>query len=643
MDVRQITLGLSSDRTITEFIEWCTECTERVKCETGQTWLSFDVEDFIVDKDDLKEYECRLKQFRDGEDVEDVHTVRVGIKDSNIEHVPVSIIYGDGLTWLAICKLPFEGVYKEGREVMIDGYAAVDLMMVHLSNDHPVFKFFRSFSAIVGCNITKDAENLTSFLLDFYDVTLILPRQVELAALFVSAGGSFERTALEVLSFLLLGGLQNKHCSTGDNTWYKNLVRLSHPLKSYILADVRAGHVLGVVLFTCIIRQNFADPDAPAFCLSMDQRRLVIHLNDVLIYGLNGSKIFRPQKIPLCKDRSESIDNLRPEMFADKDQPKKLRIMQNLLSSPFPTILFGGARIAHQVREFFVWRQYGLLKELNTPASVDINYNLMELSNDLHEQAFNYLLLGRTLSQHQALALPPCDDPGLLPSPLYYNRVRRFIDNVKADQSILYSDRLSDCSKENGNMQSVAQMLIEAVCIDPGVLTTIIGWLSGQDLDSRLMWFWRDKALLYERLRYLYFNVRGIMPIDAKNMRSILRGKVCTIIRQELTSHSDAEREARLLMGLQLMIESNSNEFATLNLQGNLYSTVPGKNKSRNYHYKKDLKRLKDDGHGRSQRAFVSVQRRLGGQAYGRGFHRDARARIEEIRRPGSSLKIYFF
>ena len=158
------------------------------------------------------------------------------------------------------------------------------------------------------------------------------------------------------------------------------------------------------------------------------------------------------------------------------------------------------------------------------------------------------------------------------------------------------------------------------------------------------MWFWRDKALLYERLRYLYFNVRGIMPIDAKNMRSILRGKVCTIIRQELTSHSDAEREARLLMGLQLMIEANSNESATLNLQGNLYSNVPGKNKSRNYHFKKDLKRLRNDGHGRSQRAFVSVQHRLGGgQAYGRGFHRDARARIEEISRPGSSLKIYLF
>ena len=141
MEVRQITLGLSSDCSITEFIEWCTECYERVKLETGQTWLSFDVEDFIVNSDDLKEYEKRLKLFRKNQDVEDVHTVRVGIKDSNIEHVPVTIIFGDGLTWLAICKLPFEGVYKDGREVMIDGYAAVDLMMVHISNDHPVFKF----------------------------------------------------------------------------------------------------------------------------------------------------------------------------------------------------------------------------------------------------------------------------------------------------------------------------------------------------------------------------------------------------------------------------------------------------------------------------------------------------------------------
>ena len=255
-----------------------------MKQQTGQTWLSFDIENFICKIDDLREYERRLKLFRNNKKVEDVRTICAGVKDSQVEQVPVNLIFGDGLNWLASVKLPVEGIYSKGKEVLIDGYPAVALKMVKIYPDNPVLKFLRSFSALVGCNITRDIEQLTQHFMDYYDVTLTLPRQIELSALFVAAGGSFKRTALEVLSFLLLGGLQNKHCSTGDNAWYKPLIRLSDPLKAYLLADVRCGHVLGVVLFTCLIRQNFADPDAPVFALSMDQKRLVSYLNDVIIY-----------------------------------------------------------------------------------------------------------------------------------------------------------------------------------------------------------------------------------------------------------------------------------------------------------------------------------------------------------------------
>ena len=157
-------------------------------------------------------------------------------------------------------------------------------------------------------------------------------------------------------------------------------------------------------------------------------------------------------------------------------------------------------------------------------------------------------------------------------------------------------------------------------------------------LTLRSMSFWRDKTYLVERLRKMYTNIRGIVPIDAQNVRERLMGKMDNAINHELNSYRNVAREARLQVGLQTLMSCSEDAFPAINLHANLYGAVPGTNTEKNYLQKKEAKRLKG---GR-----LGVRARLGGDGRELGPGRTSKSVLERIREskgPGMMIGKFFY
>ena len=598
VEMRQITLGVSSSQEIASFISWANDHVIVMRKDTGQKWLSFDIENLILDKDDLDLYTQFQKQFKRGDDIPDtkVRTKRLATNDSSGEQKPCTLIFGDGITWLGSVKFPFEAALtKTGEEIKYDesdpnSPPAIDLKVIKLEANHPIFIFLQDFSAYCGSGIIEDVGKLSLFLLNVYEITVLFPRQIELQSLFVAAGGKFKRTGLETLSYIILGGIQNKLVSTADNGWYKTLDKMCKEFRLYMVADVRVGFCLGVVLFTCLIRATFPDPDVACFSLNMSQSKLVSYFTDMFIYGLNGTKVKSPEEIPFCLDRAALFDKLRPEYLSDKNQPDKIDLILKICSVPTPTIVFGGGRLLHQSRYDFLYRQYPLIQELGTPSKPEIWFNFDKLGPHLRYKFESYVIFGRNLNLLQQTALPPCFDPGLLPSPLYLRRVTKFVQLVVENPDTLLRPSLSYHAGKAGI--SLSQLVYEACACEPNLVPTIVFWIENQDLSHKRMEWWVNRVALFDKLRIMYQNIKGSECIDAVNMRAISEGKKNDALSKELEAYRNVEREARLLLAMRSFLPNNDTDFSSTDLHANLYSAIPGTNKLRNFQRKQEIKRL---------------------------------------------------
>ena len=596
MQYKQITLGLQSKQAISKFIAWATKHVNRNRAETGQNWLSFDIEHLSLKKEALDLYTKRQELFRAGKDVEDVRTYRMRVGEKGGVPVPCTIIFGDGISWMGSVKFPFEPVTESGKEVIDDEslQPAMDLMLINLNATDPIFQFFQDFSALCGSGVHEDIEKLTIFLSNVYKVNVLFPRQIELQTLFAAAGGKFAKTGLETLSYIILGGIQNKLVSTADNGWFIPFDKMCGEFILYCVADVRVGFCLGVVLFTTLIRQNFPDSDAPCFALNLkSQAKLVCYLTDVFIYALNGTKIKSPETLPQCQSRAAIFRTLRPEYLSDSNQNKKIDLIAKICAVPTPTLIHGGGRIIHQSRYDFVCRQYPFLQELGTPGKPDVVFNLHLLKPKLKYESMSYLLLGRDLSHHQQVVLPPVFDARMLPSPLYLGRVTKFVRAVMEDPSTLLRPSLS-YHADKSNL-TLSQLILEACCCEPDLVSVIARWISQQDLNSKDVNWWVSKAYIYEKVRFMFQYVKGYEADDAANLRKVLQARKDRAMSNELGAYQDQAREARMLLGMQSFMSGNDNDVNSLNLHERLYAAVPGKNTARNFHTKQELKRLKHE------------------------------------------------
>ena len=399
MSIKELTVGQSTDDEVKVVLQWAKDHVTRLHQECGWDIISFDVENVTIDKIAAETLKSRQDDLRAGNSVRPVKTYRKSIYGSGIQ-LPAKIILGDGLQFLLSIRFPFNQRFcSDGSEEMYFDTTrpALDLYPVIFTEADPIFEFICQFSGYVGVDITKDVVELEDFFFKFYGITKKLPRALELPALYTVNGGAFDRQSLAHLNYILLGGVMCKMTSQMDNAWTLTVDELSVAAKTYLIDDVRSGHCIALVLFTAFIRANFPDPDCCCYSLGLNQAKWLSYISNVIVYCVSGMKIQHPELIPQADTKNLLMLNLRQEPNSDTNQLTRLEHFERLLA-PFPTIVYGGARVLHQVRSFWTEHQYQVFSLINMRSNIPVTLKRENLSPDLQAIDLSYLLFGRTLS-----------------------------------------------------------------------------------------------------------------------------------------------------------------------------------------------------------------------------------------------------
>ena len=345
MNWREVTLGVSTPAEVDQFLRFVNDHLRQNKRDLCGEWTSFDTESIIVPESALKRYKYRQELLRQGTRQSDVSTFRMPAKGNGAK-LPAKILCGDGIRWLASIRLPWNPVFDESGAESQDsrGRPIISMKVIKLTSEDPLLKMLRRLGCIVGSGVSEDCEKLYDFFKRVWGVTLVLPRQVELAALYVCIGGHFVKPGIAFFNYLCAGGVMNKIVSEGDNSWYLPLRVLPDELILYCLDDIRAGHVIACVFFSILVRQYFADPSVACFMLSINQEQWVTYITNVVIHALNGVEVHHPSYLNQCQGRHEQFLNIRTCWGADRNQPAKLEQFKCLVTTPFATLPFGGPR-----------------------------------------------------------------------------------------------------------------------------------------------------------------------------------------------------------------------------------------------------------------------------------------------------------
>ena len=606
-----MTLGVSDQLEVDEFLTFTNDYVRQNKRDLCAEWVSFDTESIHVPESALKSYKYKQELFRRGKPQSDVNTFRLRAKGKGVK-LPTKILYGDGVRWLASIRLPWEPVYDESGAECFDirGRPCIRMKIIKLTPDDPILMMLRRLGCFVGSGVTEDCEKLYNFFDEVWAVKLVLPRQVELAALYVCIGGHFMKPGIAFLNFLCAGGIMNKIVSEGDNSWYLPLRVLPDELVLYCLDDVRAGHLIGCVFFSIFVRQYFADPSVACFMLTVNQEQWVNYIMNTVIHGLNGVEVHRPSYLNLCVGRQEQLLNYRTCWGADRNQPTKLDQFKNLVITPFATLPYGGPRVLHQVRVIFKEKQYPLLMELATPNVVNIRP--VTNASDGAEYISDVVTFGRRLLGDQLRVQPPCFTPGLVPVPMALHTINSLFRavSVKGGEECFRPDWLISFAAQHRIEVTISQLVAELFNLYSCLVPRFVVWISEQDLDLPELEWWHQRSNLFERIRLCYFRMTALPAPDAPNMRDILNAKVIKAITNELNAADDPRREARIALAFQHGVDGD-----LINLHRRLYQSVPGTKTVWNYRLRQNKKRAKSEKCKSAQAGTSTVFSRLGNRA----------------------------
>lgn len=87
---------------------------------------------------------------------------------------------------------------------------------------------------------------------------------------------------------MVCGSVLNKTVSCADGLWGETWDRLPDATRVYALADVKHGWMVWCVIFGCILRDLFPDPDSAMYLTNSQQGEFVKGLSALVLEALVG-------------------------------------------------------------------------------------------------------------------------------------------------------------------------------------------------------------------------------------------------------------------------------------------------------------------------------------------------------------------
>ena len=571
---------------------------EDKKTLPGQA-LSFDVEEVRVSIEGitmLKNWKHKSRDDRKKPFVAPIPSLKETKHKS--KNIPARIIIGNGLTWMASIKFPWEPKEIDGKKRMFFNPTDFDMKQ---------FETIFDAKFVVGSGINNDVKEIEAFITEVYGQRIKLPTSVEMHSLALLAGYRFPKTKLFNLQLILAGGVHNKIVSCADNGWGLPWVDLDYAFKLYALADVRHGYQCYVILISLIILNLFPDPVPVCEYLDLPQDRAFEYLSHMICATL-GNLELNQEAYANARTRKELATSLRVPGHHSDGHPKILEALSNIIP-PWPTVCYGSARDFHTVSSYFASQQVDKLiiwmKIVNdSKLSHPTIYARSSVPTDFERYTLSY---GRDLEiqmihpgSNTEAVLPPRED------------LKDKCFNL--DPTNLTDDAVM-AEKFRTNQPRTVGMLEWARSVRPMILKNallILGQLGEKLNTPAYMEIWIKRPTLYQKLKSILYSKTNEVMECIPLLEKVIAAKATTVINQEVAKEAKLEALMQINKQRRLSIEAAANASgrvptSLIDLQGKHYAQAPSLSNFKTL--KRRLKRKKQKQKAAQKRADLGKAR----------------------------------
>ena len=478
--------------------------------------LSFDIEDVRVSAEALQYLSNQNWRTQDSFKVTKIPHP----KEKGAKNIPARLIMGNGVTWTAAIRFPWQIEVVKGVKRMVLRPKDFNKKVIELDS---LVQF------VIGSGILMDIANLKEFVRDVFGYELSMPKPVEMHALALAAGYRFPRANLFCMQLILLGGFHNKLVSCADNLWGQPFKELPFAFLRYILADVRFGHQCYTVLMSLLIRNLFPDPALVCSFLSLNQTQAQDYLVHLICTVLHDKEL-NQNSYAGATERKHLLLSLRERKQHKWGVPLDVSVLNRLIP-PWPTVCNGGVRDFHTVSAFFAGCQAEALVELiKMIKDRDLGHPTLH-SNPSRpsEDDKRYMTYGRGEELPSVL-------PGLASEEYLYPRAELVpkiycLDPCKMTITEVMKEKLrTDQPRVVGVLEWVRATPLSKLREMLSHLNDL-GHLLNEPEYAKI---WIEKITLYQRIKEAIYYRSNEMCAPVDFLERILAGKVSLVLNQEL-------------------------------------------------------------------------------------------------------------
>ena len=573
-----VVLGISNQKEVEEFIKWCHE-NYRADQEKFPTGMLNVIVDYI--KVPRAFYENLLKlqkieRFSSTDlnltmemSAEELHT------DDMVETVK-GISFGNGITWRASICLPW--TFKDHKHEALPVWSVKKIYQ-----DDPLFQFLCQFDYFYGKEIGHNILDIQTALYAIYKIDVIFPKTVDTRALIALAGLKTPTPGTVIERLVCTGALISKVVGTDGDRLITKIIEAKGVIASHKVADLRHLHISSTIYLAVIVRNLFPDPEVCCTILELTQQEWITYIVDLVISNLAG-QVFDYKIKAQAVTRQDLLLSLRYIDCTDPEQPvlereplESLRKFSSLISD-WPTIVYGGPRFLHIVRQQFCY-QYETLKS--------INHRNKYIQPNLHQEVDKDFLQAATFNRTIAsmpTTLPPVEGKGLVCWPEFQSTL------FQVNPKDISNDQLFKEAKRVDRNVQVG--VLEAVRLDCSLYFDIIQALETIDLTKYEFRFWK-KVAFYDKLRLCALGTMGGNVPRSPKMEEIIHTKQEFIIGEQMNAKSGDNRNARkeLCKALFNRTKTSESHVPRTTVQDSFFRQVKGPNYWKNKEDKKKIQK----------------------------------------------------
>ena len=529
--------------------------------------LSFDVENVQV-VPEAWEYLKNWKNLSPEEQDKPVDFRVPTFWEKGTPGIPARMIIGNGITWMASLRFPWEQKYINGEKRMV--------FNVSRKFDPTTLQTILDGKALVGSGVVNDVQDITNIIKILYGIDLLIPPPLPLPALALCAGYRFPRANLFSLQLILTGGVHNKLVSCADNTWGQPFNKLDHSLQLYALADVRHGYMCYVVLMSLIIEHLFPDPVVVGSHLNLNHHEAYELLCTLIIHSLTWTKI-HDRSYALATTRQDLLRSLRKEGY-EASLPVNLRLLNEMMP-PWPTPTYGGARDLSMVSKFFATKQADNLTELYKVQRAENKYTLLSFSSvrtsPVSEAEVDWLTSRRGCKIPEILTGTPRDRP------VTYNSSLRSSVLELSPEKLTYEHIMSEVQRTGQpRVLGIEEWARTALPWEVQIVLLELLKLNTNLLNKEYRPIWIDRPAVYLKVKTIYQLRTNEPAFEVPILEDMIRGKSRMVIGQEVAKANRLRAAADLAEMRAARMKADDDREKSLprhkiDLQGRHYATAP--------------------------------------------------------------------